>query len=342
MGATTRGIHVPQVPPGPLGEIHVGNPRLMDSYRDSPGPLGVYDWAEAVAHGSVHWGLPGRASSAAAPITTASKAAACACARELTIDELRKVFSKAKRKLSEQYLPLINHTFTVYGMTTCLRKAHFLAQIGDESGELRYTAEGLKKGTKESDVYDGYKGRGLIQITWRRNYEAYGKAVHHDFLNTHKSDLELPAWATDSAGWYWVKGGSENLNDLADKNDLLAITAEINGAFNGFEDRKAHLRSAFAALGVNDCKTADVGGQAYRPFKESAVYNKRVQAFAWGCWNDPKAGKSGVAKSEAERKQGYLRFLELNKEDGKHHPNKGRHFGFSAEKMLTLALDGSK
>ena len=236
----------------------------------------------------------------------------------------------------------INSTVKRYSITTCLRKAHFLAQIGHESGELRYSAEVLKKGTRESSVYDGYKGRGLIQITYARNYVAYGKSVHHNFQGLHRRDLEQPAWATDSAGWYWTAGSGHDLNRLADTNDLPAITARVNGGFNGFEDRKVHLQRAMLTLQVYDCKVSGAGDQHFRPFKDSDIYNNRIHSFAWGCWNDPASGKVGVVKSAEERKAGYLRFLELSKDLGKKHKAEHAHFGFSLEKMHVLATEGSK
>jgi len=261
----------------------------------------------------------------------------------MTLDELCAIFAQRKRGICEKYLPYLNATFKAYDISTCLRKAHFLAQVADESAELHYTSEILPKGKKESQVYDGYKGRGLIQITWKRNYKAYGGAVHHDFLGKHKKDLEKPEWATDSAGWYWTEGSSEDLNDLADKNDLLEITALVNGAFNGFEDRRKHFEAAKKALGVNDCTTANVGKDPYKAFKDSEVHDNRVQSFAWGAWNDPKAGKKGVVASADARKEGYLRYLELLKELEKEGKKETKHhFGFSPEKMKSLAEEGSK
>jgi predicted chitinase len=298
--------------------------------RNSPGTLGYNDWA----------GFVGSVCSLASPATATGT---CACNRDMTLDELCAIFAQRKREICEKYLPYLNATFKAYEISTCLRKAHFLAQVADESAELHYTSEVLPKGKKESQVYDGYKGRGLIQITWKRNYKAYGEAVHHDFLGKHKTDLEKPEWATDSAGWYWTEGSSEDLNDLADKNDLLEITALVNGAFNGFEDRRKHFEAAKKTLGVNDCKTANVGKDPYKPFKDSEVHENRVQSFAWGAWNDPKTGKKGVVASADARKEGYLRYLELLKEleiEGKKETK--HHFGFSPEKMKSLAEEGSK
>jgi predicted chitinase len=341
-GFTPHGNHIPENLPGPIGSVDASKINFMELYRDSPGPLGVNDWAEVVALGNIDWHLPGKPFSMTDPIPERPSVLGCACGRDLSIKELCLIYSKSKRQTCEQYLPLLNSTFKAYGITSCMRKAHFLAQIGHESGELRYSAEQLAKGKTESKLYHGYKGRGLIQITWRKGYMAYGKAVHHDFLDQNKVQLEQPEWAADSAGWFWTKGPSGDLNSLADVNDFLAITAKINGAFNGFEDRKFLLKSSFTVLKVNQCKTLAVRNQNYLPFSQSAIYQSKIHSFAWGCWNDNKAGKTGVLKSESERKQAYLRFLELSKNDALNkHPGK-THFGFTPDKMHALAVEGSK
>jgi len=281
-----------------------------------------------------------------APIQQKPNPTKCACNRSITLLELCAIFSKQKKSICEKYLPLLNDTFVKYNINSCLRKAHFLAQVGHESGELHYTAEQLKKGVLESSVYDGYKGRGLIQLTWKKNYVDYGNKTKHDFLGDHKKDLEEPKWATDSAGWYWTSENA-NLNLLADKNDLLAITAHVNGAFNGFEDRKNQLLAAFEHLKVKTCKTVGIGNATYLPFTSSQIYDNLLFAFAWGCWNDDKTNKKGVNKSITERKAGYQRFLDKFNalpaaQQDKFTKDKRKHYGYEYKEMLNLAKEGIK
>ena len=343
---------LPEKNPGPLC-VYNGQP-----YRDTPGALGVGDWAEYSSGSNF------------CPILNYTPVS-CACDRDITIDELCWIYPHQKRKKCEAYLPLLNNTFRNYNINTCLRKAHFLAQVGHESGELQYTAEGLAKGHTESKDYGGYKGRGLIQLTFKNNYTNYGAAVKLDFLDENRLDLEKPEWATDSAGWYWTSGvPNHDLNLLADKNDLLAITAFINGAFNGFSDRRKYLATAFSALKVGLCPNTNVGTEAFRKFKESECASHSLQAFAWGAWNDIKTAKAGVNPKNAEdRKEGYSRYLELKgplekkpTETPDHriptgHPHKptprphqvpskpkktARHFGYTEDQMDSLAQDGSK
>lgn len=173
--------------------------------------------------------------------------------QELTRDEVLYIMPLAQKRV-DKYLPYINQYAPKYGVTTTKRMAHFLAQIAQESGQLRYVRE-LASGeaydtgskakalgnTPEKDG-DGqrYKGRGLIQITGRSNYNAVSKALGVDFV-AHPEKLEEPEWAVASALWYWQSHG---LNEPADKDDILAVTRRINGGTNGLDDRLRYLGRA--------------------------------------------------------------------------------------------------
>ena len=87
---------------------------------------------------------------------------------------------------------------------------------------------------------DGAKfvGRGYIQITGRDNYTAIGEDLKIDSVN-HPELLETPQYAALSGGWYWNKN---NINLLADKDDVLAVTKKINGGNHGLDDRVAKLK----------------------------------------------------------------------------------------------------
>ena len=118
----------------------------------------------------------------------------------------------------------------------------FLAQIGHESGQLRYVRE-LASGEayeNRSDLGntqpgDGvrFRGRGLIQLTGRYNYEAIERELGLSVLENPQL-LETPENAARSAGWFWYRN---NLNALADLGKFDTITRRINGGLNGKEDR---------------------------------------------------------------------------------------------------------
>lgn len=263
----------------------------------------------------------------------------CACGRDLTIDELAAIFPSRKKAQLEPFLAPINLMATTYQIDSCMRKAHALAQIGHESGSLRYRAEILPAGKTEEQAYAGYKGRGLIQITFKAKYQEYGDYKGIDFLGENRLKLETHEYATDSAGWFWNFGSPYTLNDYADKNDLILISTAINGGFNGFDDRLAIFKRAHRVLNAPKCKIETNRSDVYLPFDKSKAYETRDMAFAWGLWSDPQSTRHGLTKDSAASKAGYARFLELNKT----HPIKRRRFGFaSIEAMIDHAEEKSK
>jgi len=144
-------------------------------------------------------------------------------------------------------------------ITTPFRQAHFLAQVGHESGHLHY-AEELASG----EAYEGrsdlgnnepgdgvrFKGRGLIQLTGRANYLRYGQAIGKDLVTDEhwKQVAEDPGLAVDVACWYW---DVHQLNQYADLDDVVTITKRINGGLNGLDERQALLiRGKFFLAGT--------------------------------------------------------------------------------------------
>ncbi|MGG4591676.1 glycoside hydrolase family 19 protein [Pseudomonas aeruginosa] len=89
-----------------------------------------------------------------------------------------------------------------------------------------------------------YRGRGLIQVTGRANYRKLSSTLGVD-LELYPERLEEPRYAVFSAGQYWA---DNNLNALADNDDIEAITRRINGGLNGLSDRKALYTRALEIL----------------------------------------------------------------------------------------------
>lgn len=104
-----------------------------------------------------------------------------------------------------------------YGISNSqLRMRHFLAQLTEESGYYRLVVEG--RGSEAS--YAPYYGRGLIQLTHRKNYEEYGAWRGFDQSGAAPPFQEL-GWSpdgmiartnqdynarncADSAAFYWT------------------------------------------------------------------------------------------------------------------------------------------
>ena len=89
-----------------------------------------------------------------------------------------------------------------------------------------------------------YRGRGLIQLTGKTNYQLCGEALGLDLL-AQPELLEKPQHACMAAAWFW---GSNGLNSLADKGDLETITRRINGGLTGLADRQALYARALKVL----------------------------------------------------------------------------------------------
>jgi putative chitinase len=177
----------------------------------------------------------------------------------ITQQQLLQILPNA-RTLAGVFISALNTAMQHYQIVGPKRAPAFIAQIGHESGQLRYVRE-IWGPTAAQRGYEGredlgntvpgdgrkYCGRGLIQITGRANYANYakcGEALGLDLI-THPELLELPQHAAMSAAWFWKQNG---LNDLADRDQFNTITRRINGGLNGLADRLALWEKARAVL----------------------------------------------------------------------------------------------
>jgi putative chitinase len=173
-----------------------------------------------------------------------------------------------------------------YDIDTVPRVAAFLAQTAHESGSYRaikenlnYKAESLCKvwpryfptleiakqyekqperianraygnrmGNGPEESGDGYKycGRGLIQLTGKDNYTRYAQSLE---ISVEEASEHLTTFegCVQSAAWFWE---NNNLNQWADKGDILTLTKRINGGTIGLEDRKKHYEHALHVFGA--------------------------------------------------------------------------------------------
>ena len=171
-----------------------------------------------------------------------------------------------------------------YDINTPQRVAAFVAQCAHESGgfkaikeNLNYKAASLLKvfpkyfksqqvaeeyahnqemiahrvyanrmGNGDEASGDGFRycGRGLIQLTGHDNYQAFADSIQCD-IDTLPEYLATFEGAVQSAAWFWE---TNNLNELADKQDIVALTKRINGGTIGLEDRKKHYAHALEIL----------------------------------------------------------------------------------------------
>ena len=174
----------------------------------------------------------------------------------ITVQQLLQILPNAG-PVAGVFVPVLNTAMTRYQIIGTKRVAAFIAQIGHESGQLKYVkeiwgptvAQTKYEGRKDlgnTVVGDGfkYRGRGLIQITGRANYMVCGEGLGIDLIK-HPELLEKPQHACMSAAWFWATKG---INTLADAGPFDKITQRINGGQNGAADRQALYARALKVL----------------------------------------------------------------------------------------------
>ena len=204
---------------------------------------------------------------------------------ELTKEQLKQLLPK--NPYIDQWHKALSQLLPDYEINTPQRIAAFIAQCAHEAGgflflteNLNYKAESLVKvfpkyfkdlatakeyekkpekiankiyadrmGNGNEASGDGfkYRGRGLIQLTGKTNYTWFAASLQitpeeaAEYTQTFEG-------AAQSACWFWE---TNNLNQLADKGDILGMTKKINGGTIGLEDRKKHYEHALHVLGAH-------------------------------------------------------------------------------------------
>ena len=203
---------------------------------------------------------------------------------ELTLEQLRQIIPK--NPYISYWYEALSQLLPEYQIDTPQRMAAFLAQCAHESGNfvfikenLNYKAASLRKvfpkyfpddaiaaqyankpekianrvyanrmGNGPEESGDGYAfcGRGLIQVTGRDNYSWFAASL--GITPEEASEyMETFEGAAQSACWFWE---TNNLNQWADRGDILTLTKRINGGTIGLEDRKKHYEHALHVFGA--------------------------------------------------------------------------------------------
>lgn len=153
--------------------------------------------------------------------------------------------------LAERLPPLLRK----FNIDTPLRLAHLLSQLAHESDSFctveEYASGAAYEGRADlgnTQRGDGkrFKGRGPIQLTGRDNYGRFtawvrGHVPSAPDFEAHPELVFADAWVAWSVVYYWV---SRNINQAADKDDIIHVTRIINGGRNGLADRKVMLARA--------------------------------------------------------------------------------------------------
>jgi len=92
-----------------------------------------------------------------------------------------------------------------------------------------------------------FRGRGLKQLTGRDNYTKFGASVG---MSAESAAIYVATkeGAIESACWFW---DANNLNDIADTDDVKRMTKKINGGSIGLADRQKRYTHAMEVLGMS-------------------------------------------------------------------------------------------
>lgn len=210
---------------------------------------------------------------------------------EITVQKLSRIV--VGNNQVDQWCDALNRILPQYDINTVPRVAAFIAQCGHESAgfrvlqeNLNYRADALvrvwpgrfpnlafaqgyarqpekianraysnRMGNGDEGSGDGwrYRGRGLIQLTGKNNYNALATSLGRD-LNSMPAWLETIDGAVYSACWYW---STNRLNRWVDANDFDGLSDSINigrktaaiGDSHGYVDRWNRYQLALQVLG---------------------------------------------------------------------------------------------
>lgn len=204
----------------------------------------------------------------------------------VSADQIRQIMPGAGDR-ADQYAEALNREMMVHGINTPLRQAAFLSQISAETGDLRrlnedftyrspqtaYNAYARLRGTDVTGLLnnpqemantvmagrlgngdyasgDGYRyrGRGLLQLTGRDNYERAGKALGLDLLGNPDQLVNDTAAAAKSAAWFFA--ANPDALAAADAGDIGRVGKIVNGGTNGAKERAAAYNRALSAFGL--------------------------------------------------------------------------------------------
>ena len=216
--------------------------------------------------------------------------------KKLITKEMLEIVASNKKN-DNKLLNYLNKFAEKYKINTKNRIAHFLSQIGHESGfnirseNLNYSEKrmqqifgckrkGWKNGNclishrKRSKLWDNpnhyarnsqnlanyvysnrmgngnessgdgyrYRGRGIIQLTGKDNYQMFTNQHNNknpddlqDFVNNPDLIISNKKYGIESAFVFWE---NKNLNSIADSENVEVITKLVNGGTNGLADRQ--------------------------------------------------------------------------------------------------------
>ncbi|MEA9390199.1 glycoside hydrolase family 19 protein [Acerihabitans sp. TG2] len=173
-------------------------------------------------------------------------------------ENYQNVFEFDKKK----FVYMLKEIMIKYGIVGPYHKAHFLSQCLHESAHLDTTIEfgsgenydpgrhsdALKYENTVVGDSPKYRGRGLIQLTWKKNYRLFSQYSGARFVTEPDHVAASMENTIKASAWFWRYNGgifkkfnaNGDINVLIDndKNNVRLITKTVNGGNNGLAERQ--------------------------------------------------------------------------------------------------------
>ncbi len=205
----------------------------------------------------------------------------------ITAAQLKQIVPHVRVENVAKYIAHLNAKMQKASINTINRIAHFIAQLAHESASFNRIEESLyyssaerlqavfgrrkfptlvsaepyvknpeaaanflyanKIGNGDEASGDGwkYRGRGLIQLTGRANYQECSDDIDIDLVSNPNWVAEQPEIAVTVATWYWTY---RRINEVANEDDVKAVTRNINPALVGLNERKEFFERGMSVL----------------------------------------------------------------------------------------------
>lgn len=200
----------------------------------------------------------------------------------VTKEQLKSIMPQSLDANVERMCQPLNDTMDKFLINTPQRVCCFLAQIAHESMQMNRTRElwgpiswqllyerdfnhawpptkddprnnsAYSLGNDEAGDGERYMGRGLIEVTGKKNYRLTSKGLGIDFVKSPEL-LEGPVYACMASGLFWM---NQRINVLADQGDFDGVSDLVNfghkthriGDSVGYAERLAFYEAAKSVI----------------------------------------------------------------------------------------------
>lgn len=153
------------------------------------------------------------------------------CKEEITFEQVKHVIPEAEKEITEKILVYLNKYRKDYKLDTCLRKAHFIAQVG---AEMRFLEKNMKEGTS-------YHHTALSIFGAKFNTS---QEIDETILSSLKKHLTSIFKITDKDGKTITKTNNQ-IKALLEENELVVNVRELYGRTNKSTDKEKVLKTVF-------------------------------------------------------------------------------------------------